>query len=112
MNLIATTIRLLCAAMLAPAVAHAQETAKGSADAGRTFANAVCAECHSIERGAKSSPNIKAPPFSAMIKSVKLTPDQIEGWLTSSHTFMPDFSVPADKRADIIAYIESLALKP
>lgn len=88
------------------------DEAKGSAEAGHVFANAVCAECHSIEPGAKSSPNVKAPPFATLVKSEKLTPSAIEGWLRSSHASMPDFSVPAEKRADIIAYIESLALKP
>lgn len=83
----------------------------GSADTGRTFANAVCAECHAIEAGAKSSPNSKAPPFASLVSAAKLTAQDIEGWLVSSHKEMPDFAVPADKRADLIAYIKSLALK-
>lgn len=89
-----------------------EETANGSADAGHTYANAVCAPCHAIEANQKSSPEAKAPPFSAMVRNVKLTSQDIEGWLTSSHKEMPDFSVPAGKRADLIAYIKSLALKP
>ena len=90
----------------------AEDVAHGSADAGHTYANAVCAPCHAIEAGQKSSPEVKAPPFSAMVTNVKLTSQDIEGWLTSSHKEMPDFSVPAGKRADLIAYIKSLALKP
>ncbi|MBL8883643.1 MAG: hypothetical protein JNL45_11390 [Hyphomicrobium sp.] len=90
----------------------AEDVAHGSADAGHTYANAVCAPCHAIEAGQKSSPEVKAPPFSAMVTNVQLTSHDIEGWLTSSHKEMPDFSVPADKRADLIAYIKSLALKP
>lgn len=84
----------------------------GSAEAGRSYANAVCAECHSIEAGAKSSPNIAAPPFASFVTSQKLTAGAIDGWLTSSHRAMPDFAVPVEKRADLIAYIKSLALKP
>jgi len=90
----------------------AEDAAHGNADAGHTYANAVCAPCHAIEAGQKSSPEVKAPPFSAMVTNVKLTSQDIEGWLTSSHKEMPDFSVPAGKRADLIAYIKSLALKP
>ncbi len=88
------------------------EGAKGDVAAGKAYANAACANCHSIEPGAKSSPEINAPPFAVMIEKVKLTPAQIEGWLTSSHANMPDLAVPADKRADLIAYIESLMLMP
>ncbi|HMN38849.1 MAG TPA: hypothetical protein PKD49_14210 [Hyphomicrobium sp.] len=89
----------------------AQQEAQGSAGAGHTYANAVCAQCHAIEAGQKSSPEVKAPPFSTMVRNAKLTPHGIDGWLVSSHKDMPDFSVPAEKRADLIAYIKSLALK-
>lgn len=84
----------------------------GQADVGRVYANAVCAPCHAIEAGAKASPNLKAPPFSTFVTSARLTSAAIEGWLTASHANMPDLAVPADKRADLIAYIRSLALKP
>lgn len=84
----------------------------GNAQAGRSFANGVCAPCHAIERGAKSSPDIRATPFALMVRSEKLTQRDIEGWLTSSHRDMPDLSVPPEKRADLIAYIRSLAMEP
>lgn len=104
-------VLILLAAAAAPLPASA-ETAKGDAAAGKVYANSACANCHSIEPGAKSSPDVNAPPFAVMINKVQLTPAQIEGWLTSSHANMPDLQVPADKRADLIAYIESLMLKP
>jgi mono/diheme cytochrome c family protein len=97
------------AASVTPTLAEGE---KGSADAGRVYANAACSNCHAIERGAKSSPEVNAPPFAVMINKVQLTPAQIEGWLTSSHANMPDLAVPPDKRADLVAYIESLVLKP
>lgn len=97
------------AVIIPPALA---QSSTGDAAAGKSYANAACANCHSIEPGAKTSPEINAPPFAVMIGKVKLTPAQIEGWLTSSHANMPDLSVPPDKRADLVAYIESLMLKP
>ena len=99
----------LCAAF---ATAPLAAGGKGDAAAGKVYANAACANCHSIEPGAKSSPEVNAPPFAIMINKVQMTPAQIEGWLTSSHASMPDLQVPADKRADLVAYIESLMLKP
>jgi cytochrome c2 len=106
----AVLVTLAMLAALSPS-AWADES-KGNAAAGKVYANAACANCHAIEPGAKSSPEIDAPPFAVMIDKVRLTPAQIEGWLTSSHANMPDLAVPADKRADLIAYIESLMLKP
>jgi len=103
-------ILILIAAAAWPLPATAGD-AKGDAAAGKLYATAACANCHGIEPGAKSSPEVNAPPFAVMINKVQLTPAQIEGWLTSSHAAMPDLQVPADKRTDLVAYIESLMLK-
>lgn len=102
---------VVMAALAAPASPAQAEGEKGNAEAGRVYANAACSNCHAIEPGAKSSPEVNAPPFAVMINKVQMTPAQIEGWLTSSHASMPDLAVPPDKRADLIAYIEGLVLK-
>lgn len=92
--------------------AAAQEPSAGSAEAGQTYARNVCAECHSVEPGAKSSPEIKAPAFAVIAKGKLPTPAEIDGWLVSSHANMPDMAVPRERRADLIGYIRSLAVKP
>lgn len=84
----------------------------GNAEIGRNVADAVCSECHAIEPGGRISPDADAPPFARMMTSQHLTPSVLEGWLTSSHALMPDVVLPEQRRADLIAYIESLALKP
>lgn len=84
----------------------------GEAGLGQTFARGNCAPCHGVEPSATSSPNTKAPPFVKIAKSEKLTIGAIDGWLTSSHANMPAVSVPTERRADLIAYIRSLQLKP
>jgi cytochrome c2 len=99
-------------AMLTATAGAGDVTNQGSAGTGQTYARDVCAECHSVEPGAKSSPEVKAPPFAVIAKDHGLTVSDIEGWLVSSHRHMPDFSVPPGKRADLIAYIKSLAVKP
>lgn len=95
---------------LGPALAGQAKTRPGDASAGRSYANASCAGCHGIEPGAARSINPKAPPFPTIAKSHRLTLAQIEGWLVSSHKNMPAVIVPSEKRADLIAYIKSLAL--
>lgn len=87
-----------------------QASEDGDKNLGRAFAEAKCADCHAIEPGAKSSPELKAPPFSQMMTSEKLTTEQIEGWLVSSHKNMPAVTVPQEARANLVAYIKSLAL--
>lgn len=90
------------------AVAAAEDD--GDKNLGRAVAEAKCAECHAIEPGANSSPDAAAPPFSKFITSEKLSISEIEGWLTSSHKNMPAVTVPPEARANLVAYIKSLAL--
>lgn len=92
---------------LAASVAVADD--EGDKNLGRAFAEAKCASCHAIEPGAKSSPEALAPPFAQMITSNKLSVAEIEGWLVSSHKHMPAVTVPPEARADLVAYIKSLA---
>ena len=109
----AAALAASAAAFLAIFLAHAEAAKEtGRADAGRTIANALCVDCHAIEAGATSSSDTKAPPFAAFVTHEKLTSTAIAGWLTSSHPAMPDFALTAEQRADLIAYIKSLVLKP
>ena len=95
---------------LLPAAAAAADAA-GDAKAGLAYAEEVCSQCHSVGAGAKISPVIKAPPFQVIASSKLVTSREIEAWLVSSHPDMPDMMVPADKRADILAYLKSLGHK-
>ncbi len=99
----------LAAIFLAPALWAAD--AGGNARAGLAFAEEVCSGCHSVGAGAKTSPEIKAPPFQVIADSKLVTSREIEAWLMSSHPGMPDLMVPAEKRADILAYLKSLGHK-
>ncbi len=99
----------LAAIFFAPIVSAADTG--GNARAGLAFAEEVCSGCHSVGSGAKTSPEIKAPPFQVIADSKLVTTREIEAWLMSSHPGMPDLMVPADKRADILAYLKSLGHK-
>ncbi len=75
---------------------------------GLAYAKDVCSECHAVQASQSVSPNIKAPPFEVVVRSKLVTKREILAWLMSSHTDMPDLSVPPDKRDDVIAYIMTL----
>ena len=92
---------------------HAEEAkpAKGDVSSGKSYAQSMCASCHSIGKGASVSPNVKAPPFDVVAKSKLVTSREIDIWLQTAHPDMPDLVVPAAKRSDVIAFIESLADK-
>ena len=101
-------VSIAIAITLSASAAIADNT--GDKNLGRAFEEAKCAGCHAIEAGAKSSPEVLAPPFAQMITSNKLSVTEIEGWLVSSHKHMPAVTVPPEARADLVAYIKSLAL--
>jgi mono/diheme cytochrome c family protein len=96
--------------ILAAFASAAEARTAGDKNLGRAVAEAKCANCHSIEPGAKSSPEFSAPPFAEMITQKQLTGDEIEGWLMSSHNKMPSLTIPPDGRANLVAYIKSLVL--
>lgn len=85
------------------------ETGMGNAEAGKAYVQAHCAGCHALGRESTVSPNVKAPPFVLVAKSELVTKREINIWLQSAHPDMPDLTVPASSRADIIAFIDSLA---
>ena len=104
---------VLAAALLLLVIASPARAVEpeGDKNLGYAYAKAHCAECHSIEAGAKSSLVINATPFATIAKSTRLTIKGINGWLISSHKSMRNPAIPVENRADLVAYIKSLALK-
>lgn len=103
------SVPLAAAVMMSAAVAESAADTKGNAEAGKTYAEAKCAPCHALAKDAKVSPNVKAPPFSLVAQSKLVTSREIDIWLQTAHPDMPDLLVPASARADVIAFINSLA---
>ncbi|MEQ1714886.1 MAG: cytochrome C [Hyphomicrobium sp.] len=112
MNNPARTLLLVSAFILSAAsgaLADPPKPAQGDVLAGKGYAELKCTPCHAIDEATKVSPNIKAPPFKLVATSKMVTAREIDIWLQSAHPDMPDLIVAAEKRADLIAYIESLA---
>lgn len=76
---------------------------------GRTFAQANCANCHSIDK-VSPSPLAIAPPFrtlSQMYPVESLEESLAEGIVTG-HPTMPEFRLERDQVGDFIAFLKSL----
>ncbi|MCH9765795.1 MAG: cytochrome c [Alphaproteobacteria bacterium] len=89
--------------------AHAVEL--GDATRGLSYAQQVCAECHSVEDDGMYSPNPDAPSFKAIADTSGMTGTAIAVWLQTSHPTMPDLIIAPQDTDDLIAYILSLRSK-
>ena len=108
-DIILVLATLAALAIIASAAAALEP--EGDKNLGFAYAKKFCADCHSIEAGATSSLVIDAVPFTKIAKSPRLTVKDLNGWLTQSHQSMHGLDVPPESRANLIAYIKSLALK-
>ena len=81
----------------------------GESDAtrGLAFVQTNCSECHTI-RGQARSPNPDAPSFYKLANTRGVTATALVVALQTSHKKMPNFTLPANRRDDAIAYILSL----
>jgi len=99
----------LCAAPAA--LADAPKPPPERAMAGKDVATLKCAGCHNVNKDAKASPDLKAPPFVVIAKSNLATVREVDQWLQAAHHDMPDLGLDAGQRGDIIAYLQSLSPK-
>jgi mono/diheme cytochrome c family protein len=83
--------------------------AQGDVEAGREFAERVCAECHGVKEGQVSA-DLRAPPFNAIAATPGMTGFALAAALHTTHTNMPNFILTEEERLNVITYI--LSLKP
>lgn len=92
--------------VVAPAVAAAQDVARGKA-----LADRWCANCHVVDRTATSGAADGLPTFPAIAAKPTTTESSLRGFMTAAHGRMPDFSLGRSDQNDLIAYILSLRAK-
>ncbi|MBI4723517.1 MAG: cytochrome C [Rhodomicrobium sp.] len=100
--------RLLWILFFAAALTSGARAQEGSIEAGRDYAQAICAQCHAIRKGEAWSPNLEAPPFSKIANTPGMTGAALALILRTPHREMPDLIIPAKEKADVVAYILSL----
>ena len=76
---------------------------------GLAFAQTHCAGCHGLTKG-QVSPNLKAPPFEAIVNVRGLTDHTLKTWLRDSHNYpgQMDFEIDAKRIDDLAAYMLTL----
>lgn len=97
------------AALLAAPVAFCQED--GDAARGLTYVQRHCADCHAVEAKQRVSPDKNSPAFRTVADTPGMTRIALTAWLQMPHRSMPQIIVPADRIADISAYLYSIRSK-
>jgi mono/diheme cytochrome c family protein len=86
-------------------------TLAGSSDPqrGKEFAQASCAQCHSIEPSG-SSPRNPAPPFRELHNRypVETLEESLAEGIVTGHADMPEFELSPDQIDDFIAFLKTL----
>jgi mono/diheme cytochrome c family protein len=95
---------LIASAFASSAVAEES----GNAKEGSVFAQAVCAECHSVRDGERASPNAQAPSFTSVANTRGMNAMTLRVWFQSPHPTMPNLKVSNQESDNVIAYILSL----
>ena len=102
--LAATTLFALVAASYG---AHAQMGA-GDVAKGHQFAQQICSECHTVEKGPLPSPNGQAPNFETIAKTPEMTAIALTAVLRTPHRNMPNIIIANEDIRNVVAYVLSL----
>ena len=78
---------------------------------GLATAQAICSECHAVEKGELHSPNSQSPTFVEIANSPGITTAALLVALTTPHAGMPMFVLTSQQRSNVIAYLLSLKKK-
>lgn len=81
----------------------------GNSDQGHKIAQAICAECHLVDRvPGEQSPNLIAPTFERIANTPGMNSAALTAALRTSHESMPNIIIKGSDLSDIIAYVLSL----
>jgi mono/diheme cytochrome c family protein len=75
---------------------------------GAEIAQRICAECHSVHKGQRQSPEAQAPTFETVATTPGMTTIALTAALRTSHRLMPNIILDSDDQKNVIAYILSL----
>lgn len=86
-------------------------TASATPSRGYAFAQASCASCHGIKLGSFSSPNPRAPEFSAIVNQQGMTAATLSTWLRDAHNYPSEMQIQLEPSEidDLVAYMLTLS---
>jgi mono/diheme cytochrome c family protein len=86
---------------------QAQEV--GNPAQGLRIAQAICAECHLVDKlPGEQSPNLIAPTFERIANTPGMNSAALTAALRTSHEIMPNIIITGSDLSDVIAYVLSL----
>lgn len=83
--------------------------AGGDADAGKVLAQSWCVSCHIVDRSGTGADT--APPFPAIAQRSPNDRAWLRAWLAEPHPPMPNFNLSRQQIDDVVAYLDSLAVR-
>ena len=101
------TLRIAIITTLVVVATTTVKAQDGDARHGLSIAMEACAGCHGVRKG-QHSRNASAPTFDTIAAVPGMTGLALQSMLQTSHREMPNLILPANERADLIAYILSL----
>lgn len=99
---------LLCFVAILITIPRVAAQEDGNVRRGLAFAEANCASCHGVRPDAVGSPRTGVATFKTIANTPGMSAMALSVWLQSTHREMPNFIIPPEDRADVIAYILSL----
>jgi mono/diheme cytochrome c family protein len=101
---------VMAAALVATGIAVGAAPARaGSAQAGHALAQVWCSSCHVVDESGQGRDT--APPFATIANRNAADRRWLRGWLTQPHPPMPNFNLSRQQIDDIVAYLDTLALR-
>ena len=100
---------LVAGAVACQPLAPAGQTTTAEPRPGLAFAQASCGGCHAVDRRSVS-PNVKAPPFAAVVNQEGVTANTLSSWLRNAHNY-PDemkFTLEGRNVDDLVEYMLTL----
>jgi mono/diheme cytochrome c family protein len=102
---------LLLAGVVTFGLSGSAEAQEADIDAGKAYAEQVCAACHAVLANEQISPLPEAPTFQSVADTPGMTEMALSVWLQSSHPTMPNIVLSQDELRNVVAYIRSLKRK-
>jgi mono/diheme cytochrome c family protein len=93
------------------ASSYAAGAQEADVEAGRAYAEQICATCHAVLANEEISPLLDAPTFQSVANTPGMTEMALTVWLQSSHPTMPNIILKPDDLRNVVAYIRSLEKK-
>ena len=107
-RLLRAGIGLALAALVVVIVLYSRHGGDDAASRGRWAAETHCGGCHDVSAAAQAGRRSGVPSF-VLLAQGGVSRDAVVSFLTRQHRAMPAFRLTAEERADLAAYLASLA---